>query len=620
MIRGRPRLTGAAALWQGVIRCAAAACALMLGELTAHAEQRLALVIGNGGYAARPLANPPHDATLIASTLQATGFQVTTLIDADQAAMKKAMLEFGRQLRGSDSVGVFYYAGHGVQIDGENYLIPVGADIKDLEEVALNGVSLSELMKTMERAGSRLNLAILDACRDNPFASASRSAAGGLAPVSAPSGTLIAYATAPGHVALDGQGANSPYSAALAEAIPLEGSALEDVFRRTRRKVLEVTNGRQTPWEHSSLTGEFFFRPKTAPQEVSARDPVLPPQAADERLAEIAAWQSVKATTDASALRQYLATYPEGLFNELATLRLTKLEQVAAPAWPWTVTEGSRTSHEPSEAEGLYEEALKLDGPQSTAADLSAAVTLYRRAADGGLPAAMFALGRSYDKGRGLEPNLAQAAQWYRLAADQGHAGAMASLGTMYEFGEGAPLDLAGAFRLYRQAADLGDANAMASLGYLYAAGKGVAANPVDARNWYTLAAGRGQTRAMFNLSLMLLRGEGGPADSTAAVRLLQDAGAKGHAGALRELVTLYDAGRGVTRDPVQAADFLIESYALASDKSRADLLRRPEIWSLAVRREAQRKLQVRGHYRGRLTGVFDAATRRGFELMAAAR
>ena len=580
------------------------------------AEQRFALVIGNGGYGSRPLANPPHDAGLIARTLQGTGFEVTTLIDADQAAMRKAMIEFGRRLRGNDSVGVFYYAGHGVQIDGENYLIPVGADIKELEEVALNGVSLAELLRTMERPNG-VNLAILDACRDNPFSSSTRSAARGLAPVAAPSGTLIAYATAPGHVALDGNGDNSPYSAALADVMPSEGVTLEEVFKRTRRKVLEATLGRQTPWEHSSLTGDFFFRPKTAAPETSARIPETLAQPADARLSEIAAWQAVKSSNDPAIFRQHIAAYPDGLFSELAALRLAKLEQPAAPSWPWTVTEPDRSSDGQSEAESLYEEALKLDGPQSTAADLSAAATLYRRAADAGLPAAMYALGRSYDKGRGLERNLSQAAQWYRAAADKGHPGAMASLGTMYEFGEGAPLDLAGAFRLYRQGAELGDTNAMTSLGFLYAAGKGVAVNLPEARRWYQQAAERGQPRAMFNLALMLLRGEGGPSDSTQAVQLLQTAGSRGHAGALRELVTLYDAGRGVQRDPIQAADFLLESYVAANDKSREELLRRPEVWSVSLRREAQRKLQARGHYTGRVNGIFDAATRRGFARLA---
>jgi TPR repeat protein len=613
-------LLAALTICRGRILSPLIACAMFiaLGTGAVCAETRLALVIGNGGYAFRPLANPPHDAALMARTLQAAGFQVTSLIDADQAAMKKGMIDFGRQLRGSDSVGVFYYAGHGVQIDGENYLIPVGADITELEEVALNGVSLSELMKTMERAGSRLNLAILDACRDNPFASSTRSGTRGLAAVAAPSGTLIAYATAPGRVALDGQGENSPYTAALAEAIPLEGSPLEDVFRRTRRKVLEVTGGKQTPWEHSSLTGEFFFKPKTAAPETSALDIIPVPQAPDARIAEIAAWQAVKGQTDVGPLRQFMAAYPDGLFSELAALRLAKLDTPAGDAWPWTVTQPDPTKLAQTEAEGIYEEALKLDGPKSTAADLTAAATLYRRAAEAGLPSAMYALARSYDKARGLERNPAQAAQWFRLASEKGHAGSMASLGTMYEFGEGVPLDLAGAFRLYRQAAELGDANAMTSLGYLYAAGKGAAADAKEARRWYGEACERGQPRAMFNLALMLTRAEGGPADLTEAARLLRAAGGKGHAGALKELVAMYDTGRGVQRDPVQAADFLLESYAAANSKSRTELLRRPEVWSVPLRREVQRKLQARGHYRGRLTGIFDTETRKGLERMAA--
>ena len=127
-----------------------------------RAETRIALVIGNSSYAVNRLPNPLHDADLIARTLRAVSFDVTLLIDADQTAMKRAMLEFSRQLRSSDSVGLFYYAGHGVQVDGENFLIPVGADIKSLEEVAINSVNLSEIMKTMERAEGRLNIAVLD--------------------------------------------------------------------------------------------------------------------------------------------------------------------------------------------------------------------------------------------------------------------------------------------------------------------------------------------------------------------------------------------------------------------------------------------------------------------------
>ena len=240
----------------------ALACVLVIGSViglatAAKAETRHALVIGNSAYAVGPLANPKHDAEAIGKALKSVGFDVTKLIDANQQAMRRAVIEFGRKLRSSDSVGLLYYAGHGVQVGGENFLIPIGADIKDQEEIAVEGINLNEVLKTMARAESRINIVILDACRDNPFAGRTRGTGGGLAQVLAPAGTLVAFATAPGQVALDGDGQNSPYSLALAQAIPQPGLVLEEVFRRTRRQVLAQTSNKQTPWEHSSLTGEI---------------------------------------------------------------------------------------------------------------------------------------------------------------------------------------------------------------------------------------------------------------------------------------------------------------------------------------------------------------------------
>lgn len=608
-IPGRGRAVHRAALILAVLAAA-------LTTASAQAETRLALVIGNSSYAKTPLANPRNDAALIATALEGAGFDVTRLIDADQALMKRAILDFGRRLRSADSVGLFYYAGHGVQIDGENYLIPVGADIAALEEVALNGVALGELLKTMERAGSRLNIAILDACRDNPFAGTSRSVARGLAPVTAPSGTLIAYATAPGQVALDGTGSNSPYTAALAEAIPSEGVPIEDVFRRTRRKVLEVTSNRQTPWEHSSLTGEFFFRPKSALPEASARDDTTSQPAGDARLAEIAAWEKIRASKDPEALRQFLGSYPEGLFSELASLRLVNLETYAAP-WTQITTGSISASTEPAKAETLYEEAVKLDSPTATASDVEKSAFLFREAAKLGLPAAMFSLARAYDKGRGVARDAGEAADWYKEAAAKDHVPAMASLGTLYEFGEGVPVDLAEALRLYLQAANAGDVNAMTSLGFLYAEGKGVARHPGEARKWYAKAAAGGQSRAMFNLALMHIRGEGGRANFAEAVRLLRTAADKGHAGALRELAALHDEGRGVSRDPVKAAELLLQAFKSGSEQARRDILERPDAWSFSTRRQVQRKLAQRGYYTGTAHGYFDPRTRSALERFA---
>ncbi len=215
---------------------------MLLALAPAHAaERRLALVIGNSAYSFGALDNPKNDAALMAKALKGVGFEVTELIDADQKTMKKAMLDFGRSLRDSDSVGLFYYAGHGVQVDGENYLVPVDANIRDEADVAVEAVAATELLKTMQRAASRINIAIFDACRNNPFASTTRGGTRGLARIDAPAGTIIAYATAPGDVALDGQGGNSPYATALAKNMAADGLTVEEVFKRARREVKTET-------------------------------------------------------------------------------------------------------------------------------------------------------------------------------------------------------------------------------------------------------------------------------------------------------------------------------------------------------------------------------------------
>jgi caspase domain-containing protein/YARHG domain-containing protein len=305
----------------------------------AHAETRLALVIGNSNYQHTPaLPNPAHDAELMASTLASVGFDVTKVIDADQTTMKRAMVDFGRKLRTSDAVGLFYYAGHGLQVKGDNYLIPVDANISDETEVPIAGVNVNEFLETMERAQSRINIVVLDACRNNPFPTTHRSASRGLSRVEAPSGSYIAFATTPGQVAQDGDGADSPYTAALARSILAPGIPLEQVFKNTRKLVQAETNMQQTPWENSSITGDFFF----VPGDQAAHPPSAPPPtpAALEQPAkpdaniEIAFWNSIKDSNNRNAFRSYLDQYPAGAFATLARLKLQELEQAAVPAPP----------------------------------------------------------------------------------------------------------------------------------------------------------------------------------------------------------------------------------------------------------------------------------------------
>ncbi|HEX4891957.1 MAG TPA: caspase family protein [Hyphomicrobiaceae bacterium] len=594
-----------------------AAVALCLLAGRALAEARTALVVGNSKYASNPLANPGNDAEAIAKALTSVGFSVTKLVDADAATFRRAIVTFGRTLRTTEGVGLFYYAGHGVQIDGENYLIPVAADIQQARDAIAEGISLGEVLRTMDSAANRINIVVLDACRNNPYSSGTRGAQG-LAPVSAPAGTLIAFSTAPGTVALDGDGGRSPYSAALAEMIPASGIVLEEVFRQTRRRVLAATEGRQTPWEHSSLTREFHFRPKEAMPETSAR-PIAGADPSSRDLEEIRAWEKVKASGSAALIRRHLESYPNGVFAELARYKLDQLRAHASNDEGFAGWLGTILKPEPGdpEAERLLEEGVKLEA-RGEPGSLSEAFQRYRTAADRGLPAAMHRLARAYDRGLGVTRDLPAAAEWYRRAAELGSAPSMAALGTMHEFGEGVAQSMAEALRLYRLAAEAGDTNGMTNLAYLHQLGKGVAQDPVEARRWYGLAADQGQARAMFNLALMHLRGEGGPADPSAAARLLAGAADKGHAGAMRELALLNDTGRGTPRDPRAAARWLLAAFKAGNTEARMDLFVRSGKWSPETRREVRRHLSESGQPTGGPGSAIDGRTRRALDAFAA--
>jgi hypothetical protein len=238
-------------------------------QAAATPEQRIALVIGNGQYKDAPLLNPVNDARAIAKALARSGFRVVQKEDVGRAEMQAALREFGDALR-KGGVGLFYFAGHGVQAKGRNFLIPVDADIQREDEVAYNSVDANQVLDKMEAANNRLNIVILDACRNNPFARSFRSSGAGLAQMDAPVGTFIAFATAPGSVASDGQGKNGLYTQHLLRAILRPGMKIEDVFKEVRAGVRRDSNGRQVPWENTSLEGDFVFVAKKAAPPAAA--------------------------------------------------------------------------------------------------------------------------------------------------------------------------------------------------------------------------------------------------------------------------------------------------------------------------------------------------------------
>jgi hypothetical protein len=234
---------------------------LSLSLSSLPAEQRVALVIGNASYESAPLDNPANDARDMSAVLKDLGFSVKTLIDASNSEMYQAIREFGRDLARAE-VGLFYFAGHGMQVDGANYLIPVGADIQAEEEIRFNAIDTNLILTKMDRAGAATNILILDACRDNPFARSFRSASRGLAVVEAPRGSLVVYATAPGSIAADGKGRNGIFTGALLEHIAKPGVDVEIMLRDVRRDVMAETDNKQVPWSSSSLTTAFFFSPE----------------------------------------------------------------------------------------------------------------------------------------------------------------------------------------------------------------------------------------------------------------------------------------------------------------------------------------------------------------------
>jgi hypothetical protein len=295
---------------------------------SSNSERRVALVIGNSAYEVAPLKNPVNDARNMAQTLAALGFEVIHREDLSQKDMKRAIRDFGARIR-NGGIGLFYYAGHGVQVKGVNYLVPVDAKVESEEEVEYECVDAGFVLAQMETARNSMNIMILDACRNNPFVRSFRSASGGLAQMDAPSGTLIAYATAPGSVASDGNAQNGIYTQELLKFMRTEDLSIEEVFKRVRISVRNLTQDKQTPWESSSLTGDFHFNRGGAPIN-PARLPSTP--SIDPLAIELAYWDTIKNSTDPEDFRIYLEKYPDGQFKAIAKRRIQTRANVTPPA------------------------------------------------------------------------------------------------------------------------------------------------------------------------------------------------------------------------------------------------------------------------------------------------
>jgi len=315
---------------------------ILVSADAAKADRRVAFVVGNGTYKnVTPLPNPPIDATSMAGLLRNAGFDVVEGINLTRDKMTERLLEFGKKTQGAD-VAVFFYAGHGIAIDGINYLLPVDADIKSEMDVKLGNAINVDLTLDQTMNAAKVKLVFLDACRDNPFAAKIKAAADtrsvsvqtGLAEMKSGEGTLIAFAAGPGQTALDGEvGTNSPFTRALLAHITQPAVEIQQAMTQVRSQVNEETKRAQLPWGHTNLTGAVYLNPVAAPAGAAAAVVGSPPPSTASAASEVELefWRSIKDSNKPGELSAYLTSYPNGQFKSIALARIAALENGPSP-------------------------------------------------------------------------------------------------------------------------------------------------------------------------------------------------------------------------------------------------------------------------------------------------
>jgi uncharacterized protein len=585
-----------------------------VGVGAAMAERRVALVIGNSDYRhTRVLANPKNDAEAIAKLLLEIGFaagDVTLRTNLDYRAMREELRTFAGKAAGAE-VAVVYFAGHGLEMSGENYLVPVDAKL----ERVLNVVS----------AATKLKLVILDACRTNPQADkialpggAKRDVTRGLARIEPVGDVLVAYAAKAGTVALDGTGQHSPYAEALLKHLPTPGVDVFRLFGRVAETVLTTTGKQQEPWLYGRPGGEVITLVPVSTEKATP-PPVLPPPppppGSVSATDTMRVCREVESMTSLSVLGALLADQPNGTvarnciaarMDELRKQEPEKKTTVAPPPKapnpaPVPVTECDRLAAPPDAVpgvQGVYFETIDAVRAVPACRD---AVALYPDEVR-----LQVWLGRALDKAT----SYAEARGWFEKAAALGERVAMSSLGSLYAQGHGVTQSYATARSWYEKAAALGNPSAMTGLGWLYLNGHGVSQDYGTARSWFEKAAALGERGAMTSLGLLYDQGYG-VRQSDATARSWLEKGAKAGEGyAMRNLAIYDDAGRGAPRSPQRAARYLLAAARAGTTIARQDLDGDMAGWSHDARRAVQQLLTTSGDYSGPIDGQWGPASR----------
>lgn len=443
----------------------------------AAAERRVALVVGNGGYASvTPLKNPVNDANAVAKSLRDLGFVVTLALDLDKASFEDKVRSFANSLDGAGAA-VFYYAGHGMQVDGRNYMVPVDARIDNEADLPFELISIDIVLQRL--AHHRItNIVILDACRDNPLGDKLSKSLGersnavghGLASVYAGVGTLISFSTQPGNVALDGDNDNSPYSGALLRHISTVDIDVLDMLKRVRRDVIAETRQNQVPWDNSSLIEAFFFKASgtASPEKPGVENKAQRDQTPqNDRKIEIV-------PNDNGAIV---------LPDERKAILTGK-----PPVQPCDTIAASATDPERVVA---GRSMGQLNGAEGIKA-CRAALALYPNT-----PRFEFQLARSLHKAE----NYNEAAALYRSLVERGYFAALTNYGWMLNNGHGVRKDQVAAVRLYLLAAQQGDNFGMFNTAMAYDSGSGLPYNPAQAAHWIYAALRLGHDYSIKQMS-----------------------------------------------------------------------------------------------------------------------
>lgn len=559
---------------------------------------RAALVIGNGQYDAAPrLDNPVNDARAVTGVLREIGFDVAHLENTNLGKMRGAVADVGSRFPAA-GIGLIYYAGHGVQYEGVNYLLPSDIKLRNVSDLKERAINATELLNAASGTGVALTILVLDACRNNPFEGGDIAGAlgTGLAIMNqSESETFIAFAAGAGRLAFDGSGANSPFTASLVSALDPPGQELFDVFRNVRRGVKLATDGKQLPWVSVSVERRFVFRlPETDQQP-------QPGSLSNDQIY----WRTIRESHDPDDFRSFLKAYPDSPHiieagQRLETLKdqpslrqvvpipaggsITECEiEVDDPADPDRATDGVHPAIVNTRlAIRLCSEALAedLDSPKlqfllarglDITRRLDEAKFFLERSADGGYSAALASLGIWYWRGRGdvVSPDLDKAAGFLQRGAKLGHPVAQMLLGQFYQSGFSVPVSHERAVFWYEKAASAKHAGAVDRLGHMYRNGLGVPADPVRAAELYREAGELGNTNAINTLGRMYLDGKEIPKDEDRGLALLQEATDLNNIFAPFHLGGLYQRGRVVAKNPQCAFAY----YQLSAERGFAQAM-----------------------------------------------